>query len=473
MQRLLVLTYTSLIAMLLLALGVPLALSDTMNRYHHLAFERLNDTARFAVQAAAVLESGQGTSTLAAALRQYDLRTGVAVVLVDRRGAYILTSRDARTMDADTWHNDLVRARAGLRSNALEYPYNIDARPLVIAEPVESGGNVLGAVATISPTDELRAHAARRVGLLAAVMLIGMVGAYLVGAALSQWIMRPVRLLDQAAVAVASGRYDVRGRQDTGPPEIRRLVRAFNTMADRLVSLLRAQRRFVADASHQLRNPLAALRLRAESLEPYVTDEGRSAWEGTVQEVKRLTGILDALLHLTGAQAREAPLQPVDVVQVARERVSAWRSVADQHDIDVRLSGSAAVAACPADIVDQILDVLLDNAVAIAPPASTIQVWTAQAADTVEVRVADQGPGMSPEDKARACDRFWRGPGADEREGSGLGLAIARTLLDTVGGSLTFRDVQPAGLEVVVMLPAWRLQPGGARAAVSAPSAAN
>jgi signal transduction histidine kinase len=471
MQRLLVLTYTSLIAMLLLALGVPLAVSDTMNRYHHLAIARLNDTARFAVQAAAALESGQGLSTLAAALRQYDARTGVAVVLVDRGGAYILTSRDAQAMDADAGRQDLERARAGLRSDALEYPYNIDARPLVIAEPVESGGNVLGAVATISPTDELRAHAARRVALLVAVMLVAMVGAYLVGAALTRWIMRPVRLLDQAAVAVASGRYEVRGRQDIGPPEIRRLVRAFNTMADRLVSLLRAQRTFVADASHQLRNPLAALRLRAESLEPYVADDGRPAWEATVQEVKRLSAILDALLHLTGAQARQAPPQPVDVGKVAQERVEAWRSVADQHDIDVRLSGSAAVAACPADIVDQILDILLDNAVSVAPPGSTIQVWTAYADDRVEVHVADQGPGMTPEDKSRACDRFWRGPGSDEREGSGLGLAIACTLLDTVGGSLTFRDVHPGGLEVVVMVPAWRSGPGLGRPAVSPPSA--
>ena len=456
MQRRLVLTYALLISMLLLGLGIPLALSFTMNDYHHLAIARINDTARLAVQAVPVLRHEQPPDALVAAMRQYDQRTGAAVILVDCNAMPIVTSRPTVELSKGFWRRRLLQACAGVRSDGLDYPYNVRAEPLFIAEPVESGQSVLGAVATISPTQDLRSRAVVRSGLLAAAMILGVAVGVFASMVLARWIMRPVALVDRAAVAVTSGRYDVRAPQETGPPELRRLARAFNTMADRLISLLRAQRTFVADASHQLRNPLTALRLRVEGLEPYLMDRGRPALEATVTEVRRLASILEALLSLAGAQARSAKAGRVDLRAVADGRVAAWQAVAAQRGILIALSGPAAAVSCPPDIVDQVLDVLLDNAVGIAPADSTVRVWTAPGRDTVELHVADEGPGMTPEDKARACDRFWRGYGADDRDGTGLGLAIASTLLDTAGGTLVFDDGRPRGLDVVVRLPVWR-----------------
>jgi signal transduction histidine kinase len=220
--------------------------------------------------------------------------------------------------------------------------------------------------------------------------------------------------------------------------------------------VLEQQRAFVADASHQLRNPLTAVRLRVESLDVFVEPGGQPVLDAALNEIRRLSSILDALLSLAGAQARERHPAPVDLAALTAERVDAWAPAARQRGITLVYGDRRpAIAWCPPDIVDQVLDVLLDNAVGLSPPGGTVEVRTVSARARVEVHVADHGPGMTPEDKARACDRFWRGRAADEREGTGLGLAIAATLLNAAGGSLAFHDVHPRGLDAEVRLPAW------------------
>jgi signal transduction histidine kinase len=451
--------YMSLIMLLLVALEVPLGLSFAMNDYHHLVISRINDNVRFAAQAAPVLAGNGDREALRETMRRYQRRTGVSVVLVDRNGTVVDSSPAGVRITDRGRRARLSRALSGMTADALDYPYNVHAKPLFLAEPVVQWPTVLGGVVTISPTKALRAHVAKRVAILVAIGVGVLAAAVLLVIPLTRWILRPVKMLGATALAVATGDYDVRAPTDTGPPEMRRLAHVFNAMADRLVTVLGAQRGFVADVSHQLRNPLTALRLRVEGLELYVSNnsaEGRAAVGKATDEVERVCGILDGILRIARDQGHEVPAQRVDARSVAENRVDAWRTVAEQRDVEVSAEGVPAAASCAPEILDQVLDVLLDNAVQLSPPGGRVRVRTTTRDGAVEVHVIDQGPGMTAQDKARATDRFWRGSVSDEKEGSGLGLSIAVTLLAAVGGSLTFRDASPHGVNAVIRLSAWR-----------------
>jgi signal transduction histidine kinase len=158
---------------------------------------------------------------------------------------------------------------------------------------------------------------------------------------------------------------------------------------------------------------------------------------------------------LARTEVRDAPMVRMDALAVARERVGTWQPVAQELNVRLTVRGPAALVSCAPDVLDQVLDVLLDNALHIAPAGSTVQVQTVVRGSRLALHVADEGRGMTAAEKAQACDRFWRGSGQKDREGSGLGLAIARTLMASVGGSLNFDDAAPSGLVVVLGLRPW------------------
>lgn len=453
MRKRLIITYMSLTALLLLALAVPLALTAAMNDFHHLAFRGLTDTARFAARAAPFLREQAGGTALRESLREYEARTGAVVVIVDNAGAVVASSRPGVDLSRPDWQSRLRQALGGESSEVVDYPYNVQALPLFIAEPVDGDGVVLGAAATITPTQELRAGVTRLVAGLVAVLALGLAAAALLAGPFTRWILRPVNQLGRAAGAVAAGDYEVRAPADTGPPELRSLARAVNMMATRLVTLLRAQQSFVANASHQLRNPLTALRLRLETLEEVVDPDAAAELQKASSEAERLGLILDALLRLSQAEGRETALQQVDVHALAAARIEAWSPAADARGVKAEVDGVPAEAASSAGALSQVLDVLIDNAIQHTPYGGAVRVVTSADAHTVAIHVTDQGPGMSAEEKVRARERFWRGASSAEREGSGLGLAIATTLLENVGGTMTFADAVPHGLDVSIRLP--------------------
>lgn len=162
-----------------------------------------------------------------------------------------------------------------------------------------------------------------------------------VGAALrlTGWVLRPVRVLDATTHDIATGRLKSRVAPSGGPPELRRLARSFNEMADHVEDVLEQQRAFVADASHQLRNPLAALLLRIELL-ALELPEGNEEIASVQTEGKRLARVLDDLLDLALAEHSQADLKVTDVGALAAERVAAWSPTAD-------VKGVRLVGDCP------------------------------------------------------------------------------------------------------------------------------
>lgn len=449
-----------LTALMLLGLEGPLIYNSAMNQFHHLDTARQTEAARFAALAAPVLRGGDG-SDLELQFQAYDRRFGVTVLLVDADGEVVLRSRPGAEVTDEGWLATLHRTLAGDRPDS-QYPFNVSAIPLFVAQPVQEGDATLGAVATISPTMQLRATMISQLAIFIAVGALGLVAAIAFALPFTRWVLRPVGAVGEAARQIAEGDLDARAPADNGPPEIRRLSESVNRMADRLVTLLRAQRSFVADASHQLRNPLTSLRLRVETLEPLISNGGADHVQAAVAEAERLSRILDELLALVRAEGAGMASEPVDVPAVVRLRAKAWQPRADERGVRINVEdGYAPRALATRGSVDQVLDVLLDNAISVSPPGGRITVRVVDCGADIELHVTDEGPGMSEEDCARAFDRFWRGPGADRRDGSGLGLAIAQALITANAGRIRLKPVHPHGLDAMITLPA-----GGGRASV-------
>jgi len=206
----------------------------------------------------------------------------------------------------------------------------------------------------------------------------------------------------------------------------------------------------VADASHQLRTPLTALRLRLENLDRDVAPEGKTELAGAVAELERLGMLVDGLLVLARADAGAAPAERVELGPLVRECADAWSAFADERGLRLAADADDAPAArAGRDRVRQVLDNLVENAFEASPPGGTVTVTARRAAPWVELRIRDEGPGLGPDERRRAFDRFWR---RRSGEGSGLGLAIVRRLVEADGGSVELVEAAPRGLEAVVRL---------------------
>ncbi|MFH9958760.1 sensor histidine kinase [Streptomyces roseolus] len=453
-----------LMAGVLLALGFPLAASLAAAQQQRVVVDRLDDAARFAALAQFVGDpatvSDERRTTLSGELASYHDVYGI------RAGIFY---RDNRAMAAapEDWvvpyegesRRAFNEALLGRRSHdpPQVWPWQPHAR-LTIASPVVRDGDVIAVVVTDSPTGELRARILR--GWL--VIFAGEAAAMLlaVGAAvrLTGWVLRPVRVLDGVTHDIATGRMNSRVAEAGGPPELRRLARSFNEMADHVEESLEQQRAFVADASHQLRNPLAALLLRIELL-ALELPEGNEEIASVRTEGKRLAQVLDDLLDLALAEHADADLRLTDIGALTAERIASWRPVAD--DKGVVLAGECGAATGWADPValSSALDAVVDNALKFTPAGERVTVRVLPGKDAVEVVVADLGPGLTEEELTRVGDRFWRSGRHQNVKGSGLGLSIARVLLTATGGGIAFAPNEPHGLKVTVTVP--RHEPTG------------
>jgi len=333
-----------------------------------------------------------------------------------------------------------------------------------VAVPITSDGRVTGAVRISFPTGQVREEVRKnwlRLGALSALVLAA---AASLGWLVARWAVSPVAELEHGAELLAAGDLKGRAEVDRGPPELQHLAETFNDMAARLELLIGSQQAFVADASHQLRTPLTAMRLRIESLEDaleFPVDEKdraglRADAEAISSEVERLTHLVDGLLALARSES-DLVLESVDVAAVATQAIDRWMALAEESEVQVVLNCSThSQARVVRGGLEQMLDNLLDNAIGVAPPQSEILVSVTNESGDVKISVQDEGPGMTAQEQSRATSRFWRAPGA-EPEGSGLGLAIVAELVAASGGSMRLSDpTDHRGLIVSLSLPTVR-----------------
>jgi signal transduction histidine kinase len=275
-----------------------------------------------------------------------------------------------------------------------------------------------------------------------------------VGAAirLTGWVLLPVRVLDAATHGIATGRMNSRVAAAGGPPELRRLAISFNEMADNVEDVLEQQRAFVADASHQLRNPLAALLLRIELLALELPD-GNAEIASVRTEGRRLAQVLDDLLDLALAEHTSAELRLTDIGELAAERVAAWRPVAQEKGVVLTGQGEAVTAWVDPIALSSALDAVIDNAVKFTPAGGEVTVTAGRAGGMSTLVINDGGPGLTDDEITRIGDRFWRSNRHQNVKGSGLGLSISRALLMVGGGSIAYAHGEPRGLRVTLSVP--------------------
>ncbi|XTZ16642.1 ATP-binding protein [Micromonospora echinospora] len=454
MRRRLVISYLLLMALVLVALETPLAVTLANRETDRVRADRLADATRFASLAGPALRGG-GTGQLDGELASYEKLYGISAAVVDREQRTVAVSAGYRS-SPDT-ELALRVALSGQQFTGTESVWPWVDGPIVVAVPINDGGEVLGAVVTTSPVDAVRRAVTTWWLALAVIGLLAVLACVLTAFGLAGWVLRPVIELDAVTHEIAEGDRTARVQHRLGPPELRRLAAGFNHMADVVSDVMDRQRAFVAHASHQLRNPLTALRLRVEELGPSLTDaEGRAEHRLALEETDRLAQVLDALLTLARAEREENRLVTVDAVAVAASRVTAWEPLARRRAVTLRLTAAPAprYALTVPTAIDQALDALIDNAVKFSGPGGAVTVDVEPDGDGVTVVVRDTGPGMTDSQLEQATERFWRAPDAQNVEGAGLGLTIVAVLVDASGGHLTMRRGEPRGLVAELWFPA-------------------
>lgn len=243
------------------------------------------------------------------------------------------------------------------------------------------------------------------------------------------------------------------------PIEVRPFTRAINRLLGRVSQAMEAQRRFVANAAHELRSPMTALSLQAERLDPAgLPPETRDRLAELRQGIERTRNLLNQLLTLarTQALADPHPRSTLSVQHLYRQVLEDLMPLAEAKHIDVGLADDqdAQILTHPLELAT-IIKNLVDNAIRYTPEGGRVDLSVACEPDAITLRVADTGPGIAPAERERVFDPFYRTLGSGET-GSGLGLAIVNALANRLGArvQLDYTDAhERRGLTVSVTLP--------------------
>jgi len=329
-------------------------------------------------------------------------------------------------------------------------------------------------VAVGQPAD-IRDHTAMGTALRTVLPLAALIPCLtLLVAIVANRTLRPVQHLADRLDRERGDRFDALPLAGM-PAELRPFIASINRLLGRVTTMVDQQRRFIADAAHELRTPIAALSFQAENLERVgVPAESRERLHVVTQGIRRVAHLLEQLLALARYESEAATPVPVACDQIARDCVAELLPLASARDIDLGFERlEPVVVRAEATALAIVLRNLLGNAVRHTPVGGRIDVDLHRNGDTAVIRVTDSGPGIADEDLERVFEPFFRG-GDQGGEGTGLGLSIARRIVDGFGGTISLENKgapEAAGLRVTVALPAVPAPQQPARTRLPAPGA--
>jgi heavy metal sensor kinase len=303
------------------------------------------------------------------------------------------------------------------------------------------------------------------VATFALILPLGLVAAWLVGSWISRRALDPVDQIITEVREISDGKsLHRRLAEPMVKDELGRLAETLNQMMTRLERSFAALRRFTADASHELKTPLTVLRAGVERAltTPNVPQDTLATLEETLQEIKRMTELVDALLTLARADEGSAPLhrEPVDLRTIVEETRETGELLAEQAGVTMEVTTPPDPVIVPVDAsrMRELILNLLTNAVKYTPAGGSVRMELGRADGRVTLTVADTGIGIAPGDLPLIFDRFWRADSArtrtGERTGAGLGLAICKWIAEAHGGRIDAASRPGRGTTVTVTLPA-------------------
>lgn len=337
---------------------------------------------------------------------------------------------------------------------------HVSEEPLrMVSVRVVTGGHVLAVqvAGSLDDANQLLKSAAILFAGLAAALLIAVA---LTGTALTRRVFRAIDDVNYQARRIGETSLDERLPQPDTGDEFAHLVETLNAMLDRLERAFDMQRRFTADAAHELRSPLSRLRSEIEitlrrprDVQAYV-----DTLHSCLDEVERMTLLMEELLMLARLDAGQerVSVAPIALDALARDVISRARDVATGRGVTIALDAAAPVEALVAErAAGLVLSNLVGNAIKFSPRERTITVRVSIDGDAAVASVTDMGPGIDSADLPYLFDRFYRGAAARARDqdGSGLGLALARAIVHAHGGSIEAANTPTGGAVFTVRLP--------------------
>jgi len=397
---------------------------------------------------------------------------GARVTILDTQGNVLADSHHL-AMDVVNQGKQIEfqTALAGAERSEIRPDDFTGAPTIFAAAPVQQGDQILGVVQISKPVDEATADARRILFSLAGASLIALAVSTLLAVWIGRRLVRPVRELEAAAIAVAQGDLTQTVTANSSD-ELGALARAFNRMVDEVRSLLAQQRIFVANASHELRTPLTNIKLRSEAVRTLGNEDPALSARYLAEidsEADRLTRLANDLLDLAQleehAGQQQQPAAAVDVTPVLLAAAEVMQLQATQAAITlaVDVSPNLPCLHVNADHVEEIIVNLLDNAIKYTPANGQVKLTTRVANAQLEICVEDNGPGIPPEDLPHIFDRFYRVDKVRSRRkgiqntvgsGAGLGLSIVRQLVEQNGGQIRVELAPVQGAVFVVSFPA-------------------
>jgi two-component system OmpR family sensor kinase len=380
------------------------------------------------------------------------------VQITDLEGRVVARSGTLGTARLPTPADLLARLRDG--ETVFRTVTDFGEEPVrMVSLPVRVGEGGYAVQVAMSLDD---AHAVLRAGrwLFLSMSLVILAGIGLTSALLARRALRPIDRMVTRARHIGEGNLGERLPHPGTRDEIGRLVETLNEMLGRIERSFEIQRRFTADASHELRSPLSRLRAELEVTlrRPRTVPEYEETLRSCLEEVQRVQGLTEELLELARIDAREEAetALPIAISEIVDAAVSAVTPEAVRRGILVWAERPREVLVNAAPVAAKVaLANILDNAVKFSRPGGEVRVTVTADGDEADIVVSDTGPGVSPEDVPRLFQRFYRGKAsrATDVPGVGLGLAISRALVERQGGRISVGASGDKGATFTVHLP--------------------
>jgi signal transduction histidine kinase len=379
---------------------------------------------------------------------QLQLRTALGpamdAALFDIRGTVRAMSSDSvprGVADVARMPEGMTYYTVGHGDNSLRVAFN----------PVMRKNKLLGYVAVWAPSDFVDDF--ERYALVAMTLTALVVGGIVIvlSGALARRALAPLERFTALATEIEA--HDLSRRiAQTGDDELGKLAQSFDRMLDRLESAFERQRQFTADASHELRAPLAVIRAEADVAlaRERSSEEYQRALSTIGLEIERIDALVEALLLAARADSAQIQLEVVDLGGIAMLAAARFTQAAQARSIKIETSLDDASVRGDAASLERAVAALVHNALDFA--ASRVRVAVMRDGESVSLTIEDDGPGFTIDGLHHATERFWRGDAVRRRGSTGLGLSIVDAVMRVHGGSLSIGNAMPHGALVTMTL---------------------